>query len=471
MKKNLKLFISSSLVALAFSMSQIHSAQAMEGMEEITFVQSNGSRNRIKVNLDQGLSEFREKFTNKKRMKPDDIFQKEEGDIFKDDEQDLTIREVIANNTLSLKPKRSILSLNSEKAKANAPSAAFSLNIPSSENIEFHQPQTSVATTTNMDSYAFLSDQERHSLIESLRLTSAIDLAITDSFDTDSKDVTFCSSCRTGVIWQKKPDWQNPYRNLTANTSYSLSKVFHELKKSNITKITAGASFLGSSVDTEFKFKSETLSRQEETEVYLLYTCDVPKVVLSIHKDHIETSLDLESEIEKVFNKNEGINSYKELISIFSDYGFSVPTRFVLGGQLYSEDKRKVRSIEDAKSAEFSFSMDVKASFFIASVSAGVGHANAESERNSKLHVTQTIQKLVTGGDPSLANDLSQWVASLGSWKQWRVIERGGFYPIIDFLKPDLQAKCKSLIAKYYKGNLKQISLAALKEDINEPVE
>ena len=108
MLSNLKLLISSALVALTFSAPQI-SSQAMESVTApITFIQPDNKRMVMKVNLDQPLSDLRSELISKGRISLEDIFQHKGGDIFPDDEKDWTIREVIMDNALSLKPRDSV---------------------------------------------------------------------------------------------------------------------------------------------------------------------------------------------------------------------------------------------------------------------------------------------------------------------------------------------------------------------------
>jgi len=107
MKKNLKL-LASSFVILAFLTSQIYVAQAIEKATPIVFIQPDGKKMAMKVDLDQPLSDLRWELIDKGIALTTDIFQWEGNDIFRDDEKNWRIRDAIKDNSLFFKPRSSI---------------------------------------------------------------------------------------------------------------------------------------------------------------------------------------------------------------------------------------------------------------------------------------------------------------------------------------------------------------------------
>lgn len=452
------------IMVLSFS-----SLMAMED-EYLTIIKPDESSILWPLNNEQSLSDLKLALV-EEGIVTTDVIQRKGSVIPISIEKKFRIKDAIDNNILHFKPRSSISScvfgdITAPTQKADSSkyrqSAQFDLKVSPLEVGESLKEEHSVAPTVDLLYYADLSPENCNFIFNSLKLKNAINLIMVDSFDPSSKkEVKIDTSFRTSVTWDKYPDWQYPTRDLTVNRSYSLSKMLHELRKSNVTSITGGVSYLGIGADMEYKTKKETLNRKQDTEIYLLATYNVAKVELSIDEKFIKASSEIEEEIEKVVN-NYDIDSYKKLIDIFSIYGFCVPTKFVLGGQIYCEDKKTVKSKDQAKKFEQSFAASVEVSFLGGSFHAGGGHTTGSSNINANSEIQHNVNKLVTGGDISLANDAVKWICSMSPIRAWRVIERSDFHPIYKFLNPELQVKCKELIQMFYKGNMSEVSLANL---------
>ncbi len=459
-------------------LSIISATYTMESpLTSIKVIQPDGKKTMLKVNLNQSLSEFRLELTSKNRLTSQDIFLHEECEIQLDDEKEWSIRDILEANTLSLKPRDTIVSnlfgsmvsspqqVSASQYKQPVEFKLSSLSSSSNLNDYSIMPEDSTATTSDIIDYNSLSSNQREQLFDSLKLRNAINLIMGDL----NGDVKIRSSFRSSVVWDKEPDWKYPDRDLTSNKSYSLSKAAHELKKSNITQATVGVGYLGISLDTQSQLNNEKLTKREDTEIYLLSSYNVPKVELSIQARYINLSSDLEELIKEVINEK-NMDSYKVLINIFEDYGFCIPTTFGLGGQIYCEDRRRVSSFEDAESTEYTFAAAVDANFAAWKASGGGGHSKAEQQTSNTIGVTHNINKLVTGGDVALANDYVQWMTSLGAFTRWRVIERGNFYPVIEFLRPTIKKECHELIRLFYEGDMREISLEGMKASLKDKI-
>lgn len=276
----------------------------------------------------------------------------------------------------------------------------------------------------------------------------------------------FSKSSKQGVIWTKHADGSYPKSNVKESQSYSLSKFNLELKKYGITSGTGGASYLGIGLDIEFESKEAMLSFKREIEVHLLTTYKVAVYELSIPTDHIKSSSDFEKKIKKVLKGEPNINSYKDLMGIFRDYGFCVPTKFVLGGQISSESTQTVASIKEAKKNQKSLSIEAQVPLGNASGKAGVKTEKRKSTKSKRISVFHSSEKCVEGGNICLKDDPKEWEKMLlFQIKQWRVIEVGSFFPITDFLGTKTKKKCLSLIDTFCKDT--PLSLERMQFAIN----
>jgi hypothetical protein len=130
MKKRLKLLVTSMLVFLTFAFSQIHLSQAMEKTTPITLVQPDGRKMVIKVYLGKPLSDLRSELIARERILPDDIFLRDGHDIYKDEEKNWLIREVLIGNALSLKPRVTVVQQNALAGQQRIRQAEMRLTVP-----------------------------------------------------------------------------------------------------------------------------------------------------------------------------------------------------------------------------------------------------------------------------------------------------------------------------------------------------
>ncbi|OJW48278.1 MAG: hypothetical protein BGO67_10695 [Alphaproteobacteria bacterium 41-28] len=299
--------------------------------------------------------------------------------------------------------------------------------------------------------YHGLPIQEQEILFTGCRLKHAVNFTA-----TSPEDAKFDLSSQQSVTWTQDPDWAYPEQNLVEYQGYFFSKAYSELKKTTTKDVHGNAKFLGIELNTaKYNSKKESLKKNEKTEVYLLAQYIVPKIELSIPLDHITTTNQFKQAIEGVVGNSDTtlnihIDSYRSLLNILNDYGLYLPTRFVLGGQIFSENKKTVHSVEQANSAAHSWGVSLKVAIKTFDASVG-GEKSSETSNVVKLEEIQhNITKTVIGGDVAKSNDSTQWMASLSPCKSWRVIERGGFCLIIDFLESNLRDRCKALIRHFF---------------------
>jgi len=143
-------------------------------------------------------------------------------------------------------------------------------------------------------------------------------------------------------------------------------------------------------------------------------------------------------------------NRYRKLLQVLEEYGFFVPTEFVLGGQIYAEDIKEETSYDEKEKIQDllagALAISIQSPFPIM-LESGVGKTSSDLTSDSHLKASQAVFKQVRGGDAANANDTAKWISSLGSYNSWAVIKRDNLIPIIAFLEPEkLRRQCVNLI-------------------------
>lgn len=312
-----------------------------------------------------------------------------------------------------------------------------------------------------MDDYFFITDQDRSSLVHKLELKKSIIM------ESDSKLHTTYFPC---VEWDHKNllNRKPPYV-LDLQKTHSLSKMEHEIKKSNSLSIEAkvggDVGIFGGSVSSNYNSLNSTYNKTTETDIHLLCVYNAPKAELWIQKHNIKATQQLENEVGNAV-KNNDIGAFIQLKAIFKKYGFSVPTKFVLGGRIFWEETKKLRGNISAEKHESDFALSISANCIFVSAKGGSKTGNQSSSttitNNEKYNTTMHF----IGGSPAFPDNPSGWANSLNSWKHWAVIGREEFYPIIDFLNPALRSQCKKLLQTYDKAicSWNELSLQELQE-------
>ena len=477
MNKNLKILISSSLIALSFSVVPVHYSYAATAAEDqssakpkpkVTVFLPNGEAITLALeDLKKPLSSLRSHPVLQAEEIEDDLFQYGEsgGRIAKLQENEFTIEEILYGNgtikTLSfLKRAASSGSLPEDlkpDAKKHAQEAKFTLQAQSLDPGESPLGKgTGTAKTAEMSHYQDLSPEQRKALHERLCLMNGMKLTLEG----------LNRSFRPSVTWETEPDFKIPDGTASGEGHYSISRSMREIRKSSSGKYSGGLSFLGFGVDSEYQTNQESLKRKQKTKIYLFRVDRVPKIELSIRLEHVKVSSELGNKIREAI-QTQG-KPLENLIEVFKEWGFCVPTKFVLGGSQNFEEEKEVQSEEIANSDSTQFSAAVGAFLNGLSAKARGAQTSAISEVNATASMNHKIRYTVTGGDPGLKNNVEEWTASLGLYEKWGVIDCGDFIPIIDFLDTGLRDQCRQVMSQYWTGHWvrdlenRNISLPAL---------
>ena len=387
-----------------------------------------------------------------------DLFQMKGAEISKANEADFSGQDVLENSTIKLKISKPVVEkpvveigetpkppstsglTGSDKPLGLKPDAGVSGD-PTESAIK---PDAGTATTDNEVEYINLSTADRKKLFDRLQLSKAIKLTLTG----------FEKCFPYTITWQQEPYHLVPENTLRVDKSFSFSKTIHELRKRGVQNVKASGGGFGVAVSAEYKKEKESLSRQETTTAYLLTTYDVPKIKLSIPVDRITVSRDFENNVRKAIAITDSTAGYFELLNVLNQYGFYVPTVFTLGGQIYAEDTKHIQSTVEAETETEAFAVALEANLMISGVpvkvGGGYGQSNSTEETNARLNAARAIQKNVRGGDPAKSNDSAPWIASLGPYSRWAVMEYVELTPTIKFLNPLDRAKCAKLINQHF---------------------
>ncbi len=415
-------------------------------------IQKGTSKNLTKLDLEQDLSVLRQQLIKKDIMVAGDLFQFNGADIKITQEADFSGKEILKDGVITLK--------SSQKVKPgqtpNTPDTKKLLEGDKSDTLKLEpdvhkdptkdviKPDSGIATTDHEVEYISLSPEDRKKLFDRLQLFKAINMTST-GFEKCFPDM---------ITWQNEPDELVPENTLVVDKSFSFSKVIHELRKRGVRNVKASGGGYGVAISAEYKQDKESLSRQETTKAYLLTTYSVPKAKLSIPIDKVSISQEFEKEVRNAIAIKNSTAAYFRLLNVLNKYGFYIPTVFTLGGQIYAEDIKDIQSTTEAESKTESFAVALETNLTLSGVpvniGGGYGQSDSKKETDARLDAAQKIHKQVRGGDPAKSNESAKWIASLGPYSKWAVIEYVELIPTIKFLDPLNRNKCTKLINQHF---------------------
>lgn len=471
MNTHLKLLTCSSLIALTLlGLSKAQDGDSLKDPnKEIEktktwIVSTNGEKFSTKLNHKLHLSDLRVELTNIGKITTNDLFLDDGTPIDQKYESDFVISEIMKDNTISFKARESssvssiFSDITNPKKKPEAKNygrdatlldSPEKFNFPTSKadsyktEIDNRTSKTSSqgSQTLNNFDYTKLSEEEHRKIIGELNLEKAFKI---------NAGIVEKSSEKT-IQWNIQPKWSRPFDDHYKDGSYySYSKIDHEFKKSGITNAGLNVAYLGMGVDVEYENNKKKLEFKQATNIYFLATHNYPIVEFSIPSTDIKASEAFEKAIEKIVVKNDDdIGSKIELDNILNKFGRIVPTKFVIGGQIRSEEEKTIESETEAEEARQKFGGEL--SFTLASglsTTAGGGHSSTTTTTTSTNEMRHKINLEVKGGDPAKRNIIEEWEQSLSEPKTWKVIRIDGFTSVIDILRDDLREKCEKLLIK-----------------------
>lgn len=462
--------------------------------EEQTFRITKGEQNikALKLKCSVTLKEVRDILQQSNDMKTDDVFVDDNYDIPHEEESKKKITDIVSEgNVLRINIKKTWTEKLKDQLKKGEPLEVR--KAPEGIEHDYKSPEKTLTEEEDVKQKVAALDAVVHQaeikdptdlepedwtwLINRNQLLSGIDVnrdiprrAFKNAFISNANKPTF-------IGWDASE--------IEVTLTYSARS--HSYVLSKFQKNEASASFPFASASFSHSKKERDASLAETRTVYIVAAWNYPRAILKLDastikindqfKRDIEAALDLDNvtDIKKVAAKSgkklkQGIEDlpdpndgddkpsvqrdykkiYRALTEVFNEYGHVYPTEVMLGGQLYLTDKKEVSTTKTEKQVETEISASVSAK--IGSFSAGYGHASGKGEKTTDESVDQyqDVKLTATGGNTLLANfkDPSYWIATVGDFKNWRVIKLDKVVPIYKLLEKDLQKRIDEVIAK-----------------------
>lgn len=297
----------------------------------------------------------------------------------------------------------------------------------------------------NIMTYKKLSLAQKQALFSNIEITRG--LVINDNgFQRSFKDI---------VSWGVKiPDESKPRIITEVVTDYSFNKTTSELKTTGVEKTSVSFSSPFLSAESEYKHEKSKITSTSKVKEYLVSKYIVRKVQLNMDIENMVVSPDFVKAVKKAVQGNEdSIDGYSNLIQLLNDWGYYVPSKFTLGGMLYSKETTEISDFSQAETEKNEFSVSFKGTF--EKIGGGAGYSNATgSEKttttSSKYKATTLIQ---VGGTPGTDNDYTKWMKGLDPATNWDAASYEIIIPSIALLwsnNAGLASTCVKLINKFY---------------------
>jgi len=201
--------------------------------------------------------------------------------------------------------------------------------------------------------------------------------------------------------------------------------------------ISAGASAALQKVGLGAKLNLATASAESASKgtLYFLSQLVVPSRVATWDTARLALSPDAKAAFSDACAQTDPNGRLAAVLTAVGKYGAYVATQLLLGGKLYLEDTATVTGSQSAESLTTSFSTAVNAEWADIGVEGGLTRSTGTTTQSERAERNLVVQSF--GGDPAATADWGAWKASLGDWKNWRIIEVIALFPILALLPAD----------------------------------
>lgn len=225
--------------------------------------------------------------------------------------------------------------------------------------------------------------------------------------------------------WEKEA-----YKQLSKSVSASIGIPIPQLSAS-----------LGLSASYGTSSASSTLSKN--THLFLVAQRLVQKTKVILKKDTIQITDEFKERVERA-------QDLASLRQVFQEYGYFVPTTYIIGGKIIAEKSETFSGQADitAQVNTFGagFSADLNKAGFTASASGGYKSESENKNSEKSIESYSQVKKQLKGGDEALINDGAKWLSSL-TVDKWQIVGYEDLKPITDFLDKTLKQKCEEILS------------------------
>jgi hypothetical protein len=177
----------------------------------------------------------------------------------------------------------------------------------------------------------------------------------------------------------------------------------------------------------------------------------LPKIDLSFDTSVPCASYDFVSAINKILPDNLiQPDDFDKLLAILNDFGHFVPTQLLIGGRLYSVDKKditKTTNIEnELKEHKANLQIAIETPRVDVGLEAQLNLSDSQKNALAKSKEAQKTRLTAIGGEGAFVSDPSKWIVSLKNFKAWSVVKFDGMIPSINILPSILKERCINVL-------------------------
>lgn len=356
----------------------------------------------IRADPKSKLSDLRKQLELEKHILPTDHFEFSGAEIAIKDEAEISVGEILKDSVLTVKSDKKVSPVTSGKTpdapKVDTPKSGFNLNPSASPEgvkvLETIAGERAAAQSNGLVYYYHLNDAEKTTLLyQKLQLTRGL-LIQPKAFSKSAKDVRKLNG---------EPIYTMPEFTLDIDREVSFSETVHELRKRGVQTAKGSVGAFGVAVSATYTKEKETFSSTKEESVYLIAREDVPKVELQFTPEQITPTNEFLQAVQGVLamSPDKKEQQYLKLLEVLDQFGFFMPTKFTLGGQVWAEDQKTVKTEIEAKSELESFGVafeaNLEASGYPVSASGGYGKLSEEKQTEIKIEGKRRITKKFKG--------------------------------------------------------------------------
>lgn len=374
---------------------------------------NNGAQKSLQLDTESTMDKVRQKLTSKDIMRDSDAFLHNNSEFDRSDESETTLSIFLGDGET--------LIVGHDRGELNPAS-----------------PDRTV------DSFRNLSAAQKRELLDKVQLFRGL-IFSEKGFERSSENVISYDLSKLKIT--------QPLVTTYIKSDYSFSEVTHQMKVSSVQSASASLDTPYGGGEAEYKREKTQSSGSSKVKEYLLAKYLVEKIELEIPVDAIFVADEFHKAVKAAVEGDVSVNSYVNLLNVFHDWGYYVPSTFHLGGSLYSTEQTEISKFEEAETNKEEFSASFKASF--EGIGGGGGYSEAHSTEKSTTSTSKftslTINQI--GGLPGTTDDYNKWMISLDSAENWEIASFNRLVPTLALLwtkDQPLVFKCLKIIKQYY---------------------
>ena len=179
--------------------------------------------------------------------------------------------------------------------------------------------------------YNLLTDEQKRSIYGNIQVFRGLSIT-KDGFDKTFRDVY---SWDGGYL----PAANAPHVNTELMSSYSFSKVTHDLTVFGSSSTSVNFSSPYASGEAEYKEEHSKSTSDSKVTEYLVTRYVVRKALLQVDTTKLVPTVEFVTALGAAIHGNEDkLDGYYNLIKVLDEWGYYVPQEFTLGGVIYATD-------------------------------------------------------------------------------------------------------------------------------------